>query len=137
MGLGQGYRSHSLYNAALTTAAGETTLADEIYLDSDTQGLIFDVYHTSALSGTMVYKIYAMPFTDGNASWVDTGTAPVVMLTSTTIAKNTNVRLVIDPRVTAVSNTHAQTVLPYKIKITGTAATNDNTGVFVSMTAVP
>ncbi len=119
---------------ALTTGAGETELFT-MYIDEGTQGIILDTYHTSAGAGTMLYKIYAVPYTADNANWPSTG--QVTLLASTAGAKTTQGRLVVDPRVTAVANTHACTVLPYKIRVTGTAATNDVTGIYVSVTNVP
>jgi len=118
---------------ALTTAAGETTLF-EMYVDAGTQGIILHTYHTSAGSGTMLYKIYELPYTADNVNWPST--SPVQLLASTAGAKTTQGRLVVDPRVTAVANTHAQTPLGQRIRVTGTAATADVTGVFVSVTNV-
>lgn len=127
-------RMHKAYNSAIAASDGEVTIDDEIYIMDGTQGLIVDVYHTSSGSATATYKIYAMPFTDDEENWLTT--SPVAMLTSAAISKDTNTRLVVDPRVAAVTNTHASTVLPYRVKITCDVASADATAVFVSVTQV-
>ncbi len=117
---------------ALTTAAGESTMG-EFFVEAGTQGIIIDIYHTSAGVGTMTYKIQAVHYTGGVSGWTQTYTD---MLTSAAVAKDVGVRLVVDPRVTAIANTHAQTVLPYKVRVRGTAGAADSTGVFVTVSEV-
>lgn len=132
--MGHGPNAELIYSSAIGASDGEVTLSDEIYIMDGTQGLLVDVYHTSSGSATATYKIYAMPFTDDRTDWLTT--TPVAMLTSAAIAKNTNVRLVVDPRVAAVTNTHAQTVLPWLVKITCDVGVVDATAVFCSVTQV-
>jgi hypothetical protein len=120
-------------NSSLTTAAGETTLAD-FYVEAGVQGLVVDVLHTAAGAGTIVYKIQAYNYNAGLSTFTESFTT---LLTSAAIAKDVGTRLVVDPRVTAVANTHASTVLGYRIRIRATASADNATGLHVSATQVP
>lgn len=120
-----------------TVAEGEQ-LVCEFYTDSGTQGISVDTYHTSAGSGTALYKIYALPFTNGATTYPEPAVGSgIVMLASTAGAKDTYGRLVVDPRVAAVTNTHAQTVLPQRIRITVTAGSATLTKVHASVSSIP
>ena len=119
-------------NVALTTGAGETTIAD-FYIEAGTVGLIIDVLHTSGGAGTVTYKIQGYHYTGGVSGWTQSYTD---LLTSTALAKDVGSRMVVDPRVAAVANTHASTVLPYRIRIRATAGAANVTWIFLSATQV-
>jgi hypothetical protein len=117
----------------LTEAQEDVDICDE-YIEAGTQGLIVDVFHTSAGAATIVYKIMGYHYTADRAEWTQSFTT---LLTSAAIAKDTGTRLVVDPRVAAVTNTHAQTVLPYRIKVQANVGAATATGVFVGVTQAP
>ena len=119
--------------SAVGTGDGETTMKD-FYVEAGTVGIVLNVRHDSSGSGTGTWKIYEVPYTGGLEGWTETG---VQLLASAALAKDANARLVVDPRVTAVANTHAQTCLGGKlIRITFTAGTADASHVWGSVTQV-
>lgn len=132
MGWGVGPRPRTLaVDEEITTAAGETTIAT-FYVEAGTRGLLFDTFHTTAASGTIVYKIYALPYTADHADW-DQETERVLMLASASQSADAGSQLMIGPDVTVAANVAASRYLPYMVQVTATATTG-TCNVFVSVT---
>jgi hypothetical protein len=117
----------------LTEAAEDVELY-EGYVPAGVRGMTLDTRHEASGAATVLYTIQSVPFTSGLADF-DVGYT--TLLASTAGAKATAGRLVIYPGVIAVANTHANTVLGYKIRVIANAGTATADEVYAAITWIP
>jgi hypothetical protein len=118
---------------AITVADGDVELW-EGYVPLGVKGMVLDFRHEASGAAVITYTIQSVPFTSGLA---DFDVSYTTLLASTAVAKATAGRLVVYPGVIAVANTHANTVLGYKIRININADTATADEVYAAITWLP